>query len=226
MSSLNDLKLDAEELRKFTEAAQRPKVKDLLMIQLRKLETEIIHKGHEGEETEGPQHPEPVKTTPIQKQVKIVDIKTYAWDQSEKFMKIYATVKGVQDIPKEQVTCNYTESSFVLRCEGVSGKNHVCQVVNLHEQIVPADSYIKIKNDSVLVMLKKKKTGSTWPYVTKKSGLEKEKTKKPDIDDTKDPSDSLMTMMKQMYDDGDDEMKRTIAKAWTDSRDKQTTMPM
>ena len=27
--------------------------------------------------------------------------------------------------------------------------------------------------------------------------------------------------MKQMYEDGDDEMKRTIAKAWTESRDKQ-----
>jgi len=36
-----------------------------------------------------------------------------------------------------------------------------------------------------------------------------------------DPNDSLMKMMKQMYDDGDDEMKRTIAKAWTESRDKK-----
>jgi len=30
-----------------------------------------------------------------------------------------------------------------------------------------------------------------------------------------------MNMMKKMYDDGDDEMKRTIAKAWTESRDKK-----
>ena len=27
-----------------------------------------------------------------------------------------------------------------------------------------------------------------------------------------------------MYDDGDDEMKRTIAKAWTESRDKNPMM--
>jgi len=27
--------------------------------------------------------------------------------------------------------------------------------------------------------------------------------------------------MKQMYDDGDDEMKRTITKAWVESREKQ-----
>ena len=48
------------------------------------------------------------------------------------------------------------------------------------------------------------------------------RTPKLDKDD-KDPSLSIMKMMKQMYDDGDDEMKRTIAKAWTESREKQAS---
>jgi calcyclin binding protein len=39
--------------------------------------------------------------------------------------------------------------------------------------------------------------------------------------DNDDPSAGLMDMMKQMYEDGDDDMKRTIAKAWTESREKQ-----
>ena len=30
-----------------------------------------------------------------------------------------------------------------------------------------------------------------------------------------------MGMLKQMYDEGDDEMKRTLAKAWTESREKK-----
>lgn len=30
-----------------------------------------------------------------------------------------------------------------------------------------------------------------------------------------------MNLMKKMYDEGDDDMKRTIAKAWTESREKQ-----
>ena len=47
---------------------------------------------------------------------------------------------------------------------------------------------------------------------------------KPKIDENADPNDSLMTMMKQMYEEGDDEMKRTIAKAWTESRDKNPGM--
>ena len=46
-------------------------------------------------------------------------------------------------------------------------------------------------------------------------------TPKADDSAAADPSANLMTMMKQMYEDGDDDMKRTIAKAWTESRDKQ-----
>lgn len=37
-----------------------------------------------------------------------------------------------------------------------------------------------------------------------------------------DPQAGLMDMMKKMYEEGDDEMKRTIAKAWTESQDKKT----
>lgn len=36
-----------------------------------------------------------------------------------------------------------------------------------------------------------------------------------------DPSDGLMSMLKKMYSDGDDEMKRTINKAWSESQDKK-----
>jgi hypothetical protein len=39
-------------------------------------------------------------------------------------------------------------------------------------------------------------------------------------DDSGDPGDSIMGMMKDMYADGDDEMRRVIGKAWTESREK------
>lgn len=42
------------------------------------------------------------------------------------------------------------------------------------------------------------------------------------MDDDKDPNDSLMDLMKKMYDEGDDDMKRTIAQAWTQSKDKKS----
>lgn len=44
----------------------------------------------------------------------------------------------------------------------------------------------------------------------------------PKLDKEEDPGASLMTLMKQMYEEGDDDMKRTIAKAWTEARDKKS----
>ena len=40
-------------------------------------------------------------------------------------------------------------------------------------------------------------------------------------DTSGDPQAGLMSMMKQMYDDGDDEMKRTIKKTWFESQQKK-----
>lgn len=45
--------------------------------------------------------------------------------------------------------------------------------------------------------------------------------KPPKTEKDEDPGASLMKMMKQMYDEGDDEMKRTIAKSWYESREKR-----
>ena len=35
------------------------------------------------------------------------------------------------------------------------------------------------------------------------------------------PICALLQMMKKMYEEGDDEMKRTIAKAWTEGQEKK-----
>ena len=46
--------------------------------------------------------------------------------------------------------------------------------------------------------------------------------KAPKMEKDEDPGSSLMSLMKQMYQDGDDEMKRTIAKAWHESQEKRS----
>ncbi len=47
---------------------------------------------------------------------------------------------------------------------------------------------------------------------------------RPAFNEKEDPNAGLMKMMQNMYDDGDDDMKRTIAKAWTENRDKSPMM--
>ncbi|XP_045201450.2 calcyclin-binding protein-like [Mercenaria mercenaria] len=227
MAQTNELRLDADELRKLVDAAERQRVKDILTIELRKLETEISLKEDAAKQSEMSQStPQPVKPSVSQTRIPTVDIKNYAWDQSEKFMKIYATVAGVETVPKEQVTCTFNSRSFSLRCNSVNNKNYTCEVTTLMEDILPDDSYFKIKTDTVLIMLKKKETGKTWPYVTQTEKKLKDKPTKPPIDKEGDPNDSMMALMKQMYDEGDDEMKRTIAKAWTESREKKGDMAL
>lgn len=74
--------------------------------------------------------------------------------------------------------------------------------------------------DTVVIFLAKAKEGNHWSHIT---NTEKKATepKVPKLNPGDDPSAGLMDMMKQMYEDGNDDLKRVIAKAWTESRAKQ-----
>ncbi|EEC16113.1 calcyclin-binding protein CacyBP, putative [Ixodes scapularis] len=96
-----------------------------------------------------------------------------------------------------------------LLVSALASKNHSLVITNLMKDILPDSSYHKVSLASPFGKpLSPDMTALVVP--------------KPEVDSS-DPSSSLMTMMKQMYDEGDDDMKRTIAKAWTEARDKQAT---
>lgn len=227
MSSIEELRKDAEELRRFCEQAERQKVKDILSVELRKIETEIIHKMEKNKkELDQDSTEQPVKTAAAVRTVPshtpTTELRTYGWDQSDNYMKLYVTVQGVQAVPAENVSCHFTHRSLSLLCKDVDSRNYSLEVNSLAEEIDPDNSYFKIKTDTVLLMLKKKEVKKNWDCVTSiEKKLKEKKEKKPEFDDKKDPSESLMGLLKQMYDDGDDEMKRNLAKAWYESREKK-----
>ena len=73
----------------------------------------------------------------------------------------------------------------------------------------------------VLLVLCKKDQGSKWKYLKKSEKPAEKPALTPDpVSEGEDPSQGLMNMMKKMYSEGDDDMKRTIAKAWTESSQK------
>uniref|UniRef100_A0A914ZRR3 Calcyclin-binding protein n=2 Tax=Parascaris univalens TaxID=6257 RepID=A0A914ZRR3_PARUN len=149
-----------------------------------------------------------------------VKITNYAWDQSDKFVKIYITMPGVQSVASEQVSIEFTEGSFEMNASNVSSNNYSLIMKGLLNAIDPTKSYFKQKTDSLLILLKKSKEGEHWKYLTKAEMSSKEKST-PKFDEKADPQESLMNMMKQLYDEGDDEMKRTIRKAWHESQTKK-----
>lgn len=225
-AKLGELRLDIEDLKTVLSQASRPRVKDLLSVDLRKLETELI-RLQELVEKEGVKSktstsgPTPV----VSSSSRCYDVKVtnYAWDQSEKFVKIFVTLKNVHTIPSENISCDFSIRSMELHVNGLENRNHHLPILNLCEEIDVGKSHWKVKNDNVIVYLSKSKTGQKWSHLT---GIEKQATDKktPKYEPSDDPSSSIMGLLKQMYDDGDDDMKRTIAKAWASNQDKKSSI--
>lgn len=223
-----ELRKDAAEIQGFLEKATRSRVKDVLALELRNIETDISREETTKEdgngdvlETDTAKPTIEGTKTNVARPVTYVQEKNYAWDQSDKFMKIYAQLPDVQSLSADKITCDFTARSFKLHVHELKSKNHEWHVSNLMENIIPEESYYKVKTNSVLVMLKKNQAAKTWGYVTEREKKAKD-SKKPPVDESKDPNDSLMDMLKQMYDDGDDEMKKNIVKAWSESRNKES----
>ncbi|XP_029473792.1 calcyclin-binding protein [Rhinatrema bivittatum] len=216
-AAVQELQKDLEEVKQLLEQVTRKRVSDVLLVEQRKLEMEIADKQEQQRrrEEESIETPKPA-TIPTGYTVKI---NNYGWDQSDKFVKIYITLNGVHQIPAENTQICFTERSFELLVKNLNGKTYSMTVNNLLKPISVEDSSRKIKKDTVLVMCRKK-AEHKWEYLTQVEKQSKDK-EKPSFDSDADPSAGLMNMLKKIYDDGDDEMKRTINKAWAESRDKQ-----
>ncbi|NXV13714.1 CYBP protein, partial [Cepphus grylle] len=209
---LNQLQKDLEEVKELLTKATRKRLRDVLMTEKHKLELEIKNQP-------------PPKPKDVAEEEKsslggyTVKINNYGWDQSDKFIKIYISLNGVQKLPAENVQVNFTERSFDLLVKNLNGKNYTMTFNNLLKPISVEGSSRKVKTDMVLVMCRKKRE-EKWECLTQVEKESKEKEKA--AYDTSDPSEGLMNLLKKMYAEGDDEMKRTINKAWVESREKQS----
>lgn len=213
---VRQLEADLVELGSLLEKAGRKRVQDLLKQEKQKVEKELALKKQQKEQ----QAKREADPSALSKAPYTVKINNYAWDQSEKFVKIYLTLKDVQRNPSENVEVEFREGSFSVLVKDLNGKNHQMNILNLLHPIDPNESFKKIKTDMVLIMCKKQ-TSKKWDCLTKVEKQTKEKKEKPDGDDSADPSEGLMNLLKKIYTEGDDEMKRTLNKAWTESQDKE-----
>jgi len=229
-SKAKECELDIAELKSLQKSASRKKVLDLLGIDLRKLETELINLRSEIEKADSrlpkKESVAPTSTAAAAAVPKLIEtvIKDYSWDQSEKFVKLYLTgLAGLDQLNQDNVDVQYSKESVRVRIENLSGRTHFFTINKTCHQINPDKSYHKVKSDYLLVFLCKYNPGSTWSHITaaEKSAADAKNPPVPKIDDAADPSAGIMNMMKKMYDEGDEDMKRTIAKAWTEGQDKK-----
>lgn len=166
----------------------------------------------------------PVEVVEKPKVLPTVTITNYAWDQSEKFVKIYlSNLKGIKSLDSDSIKLLSENNQYSVEIKNLNGKNYQYSVPKLLHEV---DTFTcKVKDDMLLLMMKKNKA-INWQYLTLRELKQKTEDNMSSTasamgdDKSDDPQASIMNMMKKMYDEGDDEMKKTIAKAWTDARNK------
>lgn len=177
--------------------------------------------------------PVPVTMTPTNNNsnptaTKFKPITKFAWDQdgyNGKNVFIYVTLPGVGTLEESNITCDFKENSFDLQVMNLKDINYRLIKHPLNKNIVPEECKFKIKKDRVVITLRKVKGEyghDHWTDLVEKNLTSAALNKNKDSNKA-DPSAGLMDMMKQMYDEGDDQMKKTIGEAMLKSRQEKAT---
>lgn len=133
-------------MKKFLSEASFDRTKEVLRREIIKVEAEISATKAKLASSE----PAKVKRVNVQ-------LHEHAFDQSDKFVKIYIPFSGGA-IKDENVTAQFTENSFKIFIEA-DDKNYEFIVNNLLKAIDVGKSYKKTKPDMVSVYMKKVKDG-------------------------------------------------------------------
>ena len=230
---------DIEELEKLIGIATRPNIKrqlieyknnlsNLMNEEKKKIDSENKKKEEEkkSEKTESTTENKATEIDASKLNASFTTVSKYAFDTSNnKFIKLYLTdgFDGIKSFNSSNIKSKFTKNSFDVCILGWKDRNYRFSCFNLSKEINPKDSYVKQTNSGLIVYLAKANTSDFWDSLEKKKGLfgNKDEDGMPALDKNKDPNQSLMEMMRDMYQNGDPEMKRMIAEAWTKSRDEQ-----
>jgi len=220
------LRSDIAELKSLMALAKSDRVKNALTIELRRWETKLADMLENEKKSVETEPSVPAKTTTQPSRSYDVHLKNYSWDESDNFVKIYLTgLDGAKDLPKEAFEFQVEASSVLFKVKDFKGKNMIFNIKETTGAMNVEKSYYKAKSDMVVIFLKKQDVAVKWSHLKR---VDKETSSKPKFtpkaeDNNADPSAGIMNMMKQMYEEGDDDMKRTINKAWTESNSKRNS---
>ena len=69
-----------------------------------------------------------------------------AWDQSEKFLKLYVTIDGIKSCDADKVKATFTRNGVTLNVTQLQEKNYQLVINNLAKPITQDKSYCKTKD--------------------------------------------------------------------------------
>ena len=135
-----------------------------------------------------------------------ITIKDYAFDTSNSdYVKLYVTSLGnLKTLDKNNIKSKFSQNSFDVCIMNYQQKNYRFSCFNLSKDINPDSSYIKATSSGFIVYLAKANKSDFWDSLEKKKSILGDKDD--DKNKNKDPNESLMDMMRDMYQNGDPEM--------------------
>lgn len=151
-----------------------------------------------------------------------IPIKTFGWDSGEynsPSVSIYVTLPGITKDLASKVSCDFTANSFDLKIQDLEKKSYRLFKDNLEKNIIPENSKYRVKKDKIVITLRKVKGSysyETWNNLQAKATSSVGGNKKgPGGSNASkdDPMGGIMNLMKDMYQDGDDNMKKIIGEA-------------
>ncbi|OEL31721.1 hypothetical protein BAE44_0007262 [Dichanthelium oligosanthes] len=211
--SAEELRLELDELRQLEGLAKRPRVQTLLANEIRNVEAKLAKATAPAPAPE----PQASASAPARPGLSYVTLGSFSWDQDNEKIRIYVFLEGVE---QEKVETDFKPMSVDIKFHDVKGKNYRCAIPKLNKEIVPEKCKVVVKPTKVVVTLCKASKGNWIDLHFKEDKF------KPSMDKEKDPMSGIMDLMKNMYEEGDEDMKRTIAKAWSDARSGKATDSM
>lgn len=213
----DELALDLEELRQLQSIAKRPRIVSLISTEITNLEK--LSKDAVSEST--PPMPTPIspaaQVVTAPPALKYVTLGSFSWDQDNDKVKIYVFLEGVD---QQKIEAEFKPMCIDIKFHDLQGKNYRCAIPKLNKAIEPEKCKLVVKPTRVIITLFKASKGNWLDLHFKEDKL------KPNLDKERDPMAGIMDLMKNMYEDGDEDMKRTIAKAWTDARSGKADDPL
>ena len=230
--SLEMYRLDIEELSQFISNSKRVNVKRQLeeykknLELLLKQEEQRLKKQEEAKAKESSSSSESKPEDIPKANIYFQTITKYALDtSSDEYVKIYLTeeLSNLKTIDPNNIKVKFTKRTFDAYIFNWNKKNYRFSCFNLCKDINPDKCKATPTSSGLVIRLAKASSGDHWDSLEKKKGLldKNEEEEEGEKSKDKDPNASLMEMMRDMYQNGDPEMKKMIAEAWTKSQNEQ-----
>lgn len=147
-------------------------------------------------------------------------VSSFFWEQTTENIVIYVNLEGVR---RSQVQVEFNKRSVDLKVnnmatEGNGYKSYRFLKTHLSHEVVPDECVFKVLKKRIKLILIKVPgqygIAEHWTELEDKSG----KDKKKEAGKSDDPAGGLMDVMKDLYEKGDDTMRKTIGEAMLKSR--------